>query len=196
MSSQQTVEGARQIPQQLQVEYGHQVVKYIAQMSNLSDFHGSASFLLANSKHKLEEHKRGAVEQVTAHADMTPVFSAIASATGADPSNWLAQEMAKTTSANSVLLIDASSIVFAHSLLEAHLYFLCDLCFRAFPKDWEQFVTGKELKPMTVGELLSKSQTELLSPIWKSELARLERTHYLQKLNDCMNWVSLPPAQS
>lgn len=164
------------IPQQLQEEYGHQFIKFMAQVSNLIDFHGSASFLFANSKEKLEEHKRGAVELVTAHANITPIFSAIASVTDVKPSTWLAQEMAKATSVNSALLIDASSIVFAHSLLEAHLYFLCDLCFRAFPKDWERFVASKELKSMTVDELLSKDQTELLAPIWKSEFVRLDRS--------------------
>ena len=129
-----------------------------------------------NSREKLEIHKHDAAELIATNASFTPIFSAIASVTDVEPLTWLAQEMAKATSSNSALLIDASSIVFAHSLLEAHLYFLCDLCFRTFPKDWERFIANKELKLMKVEELLSKSQAELLAPVRKSELARLEKS--------------------
>lgn len=176
MSSQSVIKNPQQISQQLHEEYGHQLVKFMTQVSNLIDFHSSTSFLFANSKDKLEAHKQDAVKLVTTHANFVPIFSAIASVTDAKPSTWLAQEMAKATSVNSALLIDASSIVFAHSLLEAHLYFLCELCFRVFPKDWEKFIASKELKPMTVNELLSKDPAKLLAPIWKSEFVRLDRS--------------------
>ena len=76
--------------------------------------------------------------------------------------------------------LDAASLVFAHSILDAALHDCLRLSALAVPEDWMQFV-GK--RNVALNEIGKKSSAEHLQEAIVGELDRLERESLLKKVD-------------
>lgn len=76
--------------------------------------------------------------------------------------------------------LDAASLVFAHSILDAALHDCLRISALAAPEDWMQFV-GK--RNVALNEIGKKSNTEHLREAIAGELDRLERESLLKKVD-------------
>jgi hypothetical protein len=88
--------------------------------------------------------------------------------------------------------IDAASVVFIHSLLDATLYSLCDISFALNPDDWLPFVKERKIK---VGDLLADGKTEAVQAVTKDFLVSLERESLIKK-SDVLHVICKPPAHA
>jgi len=86
--------------------------------------------------------------------------------------------------------IDAASIVFVHSLLDATLYSLCCVSYGSNPDDWLIFIKDRQLK---VEDVLAKGQNAATEAISRNYVANLERESMVKK-SDKLHAVCKPPA--
>ncbi|MBV8658701.1 MAG: hypothetical protein JO142_12830 [Burkholderiales bacterium] len=87
-----------------------------------------------------------------------------------------------TKSAISVfrLHLDSASLVFAHSILDAALLDLCDVCSMLAPRDWLPVLA---LKKVDIGSVFNKGMDDLLHELIQKKLEELERESLLKKVD-------------
>ena len=86
--------------------------------------------------------------------------------------------------------IDAASLVFAHSLLDASVLDYCKVCSVACPRDFEPFVNNKKTELKTVKE---KTYDEILNLEIDEYLKNLEKESLVRKM-DVLFSLCKPPA--
>lgn len=76
--------------------------------------------------------------------------------------------------------LHASTLVFAHSILDAALYDCVRICAIAAPDDWSDIVRNRKV---ALAEVATKSYADLLRDHIEAELDRLERESLLNKVD-------------
>jgi hypothetical protein len=94
--------------------------------------------------------------------------------------NGISQKMVSYQKSSVQVVLDAASLVFAHSVFDAALLDCCRSAAMACPSDWECFVKKRQF---TVGDLKGQSYEDILQAAIESELRKLYRDSALAKVD-------------
>jgi hypothetical protein len=164
---------------------------FLLQTQGIIGFRKDALFLVENGKQQLTSRAYEQIQQfikTTESEKPNPsekTLSDILSAT-------LLMSSPDAVIRQSKRRIDAASIVFVHSLLDATLYSLCCVSYDSDPNAWLNFVKDRQLK---IGDVLAKGQDAATKVISRDYVASLERESLIKK-SDKLHAICQPPANA
>jgi hypothetical protein len=162
---------------------------YLLQTQSINGFRNDALFLLENGKRQLTSRGYEQFQQFIKSyksEDSKPSEKALNDIL----STALLMNNPDAVIRQSKRRIDATSIVFVHSLLDATLYSLCCVSYDSNPNAWLNFVKDRQLK---VGDVLAQGQDAVTKVISQDYVKSLERESLIKK-SDKLHAICQPPA--
>jgi len=164
---------------------------YLLQTQGINGFRNDALFLLENGKRQLTSRGYEQFQQFIKNyksEDSRPSEKALSDMLStallmSNPDNVIRQSKRR---------IDATSIVFVHSLLDAALYSLCCISYDSNPNTWLNFVKDRQLK---IGDVLAQGQDAATKVISEDYVKSLERESLIKK-SDKLHAICQPPANA
>src|SRR5579871_1275291 len=141
-------------------------------------FRITAKASMAAAAKQIEADKITYVANIMNDPEFEKVFIDKAKFFEANPPEKIVDDMTKQTIAEMELMMNAASVVFVHSVLDAAALDFCRAAALAAPKDWED-VVGK--KNVSLADAKAANYEQLLEQKLKDFLVQLEREGLLTK---------------
>jgi hypothetical protein len=154
-------------------------------------FRITAKANMETAKEKIEADKITYVAKMLTDPEFEKIFIDKEKFFEANPPDKIVEEMTTQTIAEMELMMNASSLVFVHSVLDAAALDFCRVTAMAAPKEWESVV---EKKGVSLAEAKAANYDHLLEQKLKDYFEQLERESLLTKA-DLLLARCRPPAK-
>ena len=177
-------------------EFAEVFNNFLLQTNKIIAFRNDALFLIGNGKEQLISKAKQTIQTIkdftnTAEAkiNVTPEVEKMAS------ESLDAFQLVKNPDAairHSKRRIDAATVIFIHSLLDATIYSLCKISHAIKPNDWLSFVKDRSLK---IADVLTDGQDKAIQAITEKFLVSLEREPIVKR-SDILHAICKPASNS
>lgn len=151
---------------------------FLLQAQSIVGFRGEVLFLVENGKEQLVTRAKTQFFQLKETVDSGKIPTELEKALS-DGFNaaWLMNHP-DAVIGQSQRRIDAASVVFMHSLLDATLYSLCCVSYDTNPNDWLSFLKERQLK---IGDVVANGQDAAMKAVSRDYVSSLERESLIKK---------------
>jgi|GEM_PF-3148249 len=163
---------------------------FLLQTQGVIGFRGDVLFLIENGKQQLISRANEQFRLLKKTTDAGKLPDNLEKTLGEAFNATVLMKSPDAVIGQSKCRIDAASMVFVHSLLDATIYSLCCVSYDSNPNDWLGFIKDRQLK---IEDVLAKGQDAATKTISRNYIASLERESMLKK-SDKLHAVCKPPS--
>ena len=165
---------------------------FLLQSQSIVGFRGDVLFLSENGKEQLVSRAKAQFYQVKEAVDGGKIPADLEKTLSNAFNAALLMKNPDAIIEQSQKRIDAASVVFMHSLLDATLFSLCLISHDVNPNDWLGFVKERQLK---IGDVLANGQDAAMKIVSRDYVSSLERESVIKK-SDKLHAICKPPTDA